>query len=107
VDDDSAFRALFTTALRFAGFDVQLAADGLAALRQIEQLLPDAVVLDLDLPFVNGLVVHEELVARSGTRRVPVIIVTGTDWESSVATLRKPVDPADLIPILRKAVIQA
>jgi FixJ family two-component response regulator len=65
-------------------------------------------VLDLDLPSSMGLVVQEELAARSRTRRVPVIIVTGTGWESPVpafAALRKPVDRADLTPILRKAII--
>jgi DNA-binding response OmpR family regulator len=109
VDDDTAIQELFTTVFRFSGFDVRHAVNGLGALREIERHPPDAVILDLDLPFLNGLEVHEELASRPETQQVPVIIVTGTDWESPVpafATLRKPVDATELIPVLQAAIMK-
>lgn len=106
VDDDVATREMFKTVLRMAGFEVSTAADGVAALRQIDQHVPDVVVLDLDLPGVNGIVVHEELDAREETHGVPVVIVTGTDWQSPIrasATLRKPTSPHELVGAVRSA----
>jgi DNA-binding response OmpR family regulator len=106
VDDDVATREMFRVALRMAGFEVSTAGDGLAALRQIEQKVPDVVVLDLDMPGVNGLAVHEELDARANTHDVPVVIVTGTDWQSpfpASATLQKPTSTHELVGAVRNA----
>jgi two-component system OmpR family response regulator len=106
VDDDLATRELFRMALRMAGFEVETAADGVAALRQIEQRVPDVVVLDLDLPGVNGIAVHGELDAEPRTRHVPIVVVTGTDWRSPYPTsamLSKPTSPHELVDAVRAA----
>ena len=106
VDDDVATREMFRMALRLAGFEVETASDGVAALKQIEQRVPDVVVLDLDMPGLNGLAVHEELDSRERTRHVPIIIVTGTDWQSPYpvsAALSKPLAPHDLVDAVRDA----
>ena len=106
VDDDRATREMFRTALRMGGFEVRLASDGVSALSQVEQQLPDLVVLDLDLPLLNGIAVHEELAARERTRRVPVVIVTGTEWQSpfpAFVTLRKPISTERLIDAVTTA----
>jgi DNA-binding response OmpR family regulator len=106
VDDDVATREMFRMALRIAGFDVETASDGVAALRHIEQHVPDVVVLDLDLPGINGIAVHGELGSRDRTRNVPIVIVTGTDWQlpSPVsAALAKPLTPHELVDAVRDA----
>src|SRR5688572_18096686 len=100
VDDDREIRELFTTILRMAGFEVRSAIDGTGALQQVEDRYPDVVVLDLGLPLMGGIAVHEELQSRAETRDLPVVIVTGTDVDSpypAYATLRKPVDPDRLV----------
>lgn len=99
-------RELFRTALRLAGFDVRTAVDGVSALWQIGQQRLDVVVLDLDLPGVNGIAIHQELKSCEQTCHVPVVIVTGTDWQSPVpayATLLKPISPDDLVNTVRQA----
>ena len=83
VEDDSATRELFDYALRLSGLAVVAARDGLAGLRAIEQQVPDAVVLDLDLPNVSGIDVHQEIVLHAETRDIPIIIVTGTSVEGA------------------------
>src|SRR5258705_6639939 len=65
VEDDNATREMFDYALRMAGFSVTAVRDGFAALRSIEQGCPDIVVLDLDLPHVSGLDVHQELMSHA------------------------------------------
>lgn len=108
VDDDRCTRELFRTALRLAGFDVRTAVDGVSALWQIGQQRLDVVVLDLDLPGVNGIAIHQELESRAQTRHVPVVIVTGTAWRSPVpayATLLKPISPDDLVNTVRQAAL--
>jgi two-component system, OmpR family, response regulator MprA len=77
VDDDRAVREALRRALTLGGFDVQLAEDGEQALEQIVQALPDAVVLDVGLPGMDGLEVCRR-VRRLGNR-VPILMLTARD----------------------------
>ncbi len=79
VDDDSDARMIVTDELVEFGFDVTEAADGPDAQRQIEQRLPDLVVLDLGLPGIGGLDVLKWLRTRSN---LPVIVLTGRGHHS-------------------------
>src|SRR5512138_1335120 len=79
VEDDEACAAMYRRALRFAGFDVDVAADGLTALVTLEQRRPALVVLDLSLPHLDGESVLTEITARPDLHDIPVVIVTGTD----------------------------
>jgi len=109
VDDDPATCEMFRQALRLSGFRVCTAVDGLSALARVEAERPDVIVLDLDLPHINGLDVQEELRARADTCAVPVIIVTGTNWQPRIqpfALLRKPVSTDRLIAAIGHAVVE-
>jgi DNA-binding response OmpR family regulator len=109
VDDDRDVREMFREALRMEGFDVRTAVDGMMALWQIDQQLPDVIVLDLDLPGVSGVDFLKELRARPDTALLPVIVVTGTDWEVPTgvsALLRKPVTPDTLVDLVGRAVMR-
>ena len=55
VDDDKAVRDSLKRALVLEGYDVDLAADGTEAVRSLTQAAPDAIVLDLQLPDIDGL----------------------------------------------------
>jgi len=77
VDDDRAVREALRRALTLAGYEVQPAEDGEQALEQIVQALPDAVVLDVGLPGIDGLEVCRR-VRRLGNR-VPILILTARD----------------------------
>ncbi len=77
VDDDRAVRDALRRALTLAGYDVQLAEDGERALEQIAQSVPDAVVLDIGLPGLDGLEVCGRV--RKLGNRVPILMLTARD----------------------------
>ena len=102
VEDDSALRGLYRQELVNSGYLVTAVADGVDALKRIDEgLVPDVVVLDLALPTVSGLDVYRELKTHASTRNVPVIVVTGTDTRDLDPTrfafvFRKPVQAETL-----------
>jgi two-component system response regulator MprA len=77
VDDDRAVREALRRALTLAGYEVQVAEDGEQALELIVQAVPEAVVLDVGLPGIDGLEVCRR-VRRLGNR-VPILILTARD----------------------------
>ena len=77
VDDEQAVRDSLDRALRLDSYQVELAADGREALEAIERRPPDAIVLDLMMPHVDGLEVCRRL--RAGGDRTPILIVTARD----------------------------
>ena len=110
VEDDADLRRLFRTALSLSGFDVDEAADGLDALRIIENRVPDLVVLDLMLQSLDGMSVQQELAARAITRNIPIVVVTGSSLEVSgvnvSCVLRKPVMPDQLVETVRHCIVR-
>ena len=77
VDDEPAVRSALERALRIEGYDVELAADGREALTRLPAVAPDAVVLDVLMPFVDGLGVCRRL--RQEGNRTPVLMLTARD----------------------------
>jgi len=77
VDDDRAVRNALRRVLRLAGYEVQTAEGGLEALDVIARSVPDAVVLDIGLPDIDGLEVCRRL--RRLQNRVPILILTARD----------------------------
>ena len=75
VDDDSAVRESLRRALKLEGYEVELAADGDAALERIgADSEPDAVILDVMMPGTDGLEVCRTL--RASGNRLPVLMLT-------------------------------
>jgi two-component system, OmpR family, response regulator MprA len=77
VDDDRAVREALERALGLEGYEVELAADGAEALAAVERREPDAVVLDVLMPGVDGLEVCRLL--RKAQHRVPILMLTVRD----------------------------
>jgi len=77
VEDEPNIRELLATSLRFAGFEVHVAADGATALKQASTHHPDLVVLDVMLPDMDGFTVTRKL--RESGRILPIVFVTARD----------------------------
>ena len=77
VDDETSLAELVSMALRFEGWAVRCAADGGTAVREAKQFRPDAVVLDIMLPDLDGLAVLRRI--RLDQPEVPVLFLTAKD----------------------------
>jgi two-component system, OmpR family, response regulator len=77
VDDEATLTELMSMALRYEGWDVRTAGDGSEAVRAAREFRPDAVVLDVMLPDVDGFEVLRRMRADSGD--VPVLFLTARD----------------------------
>lgn len=77
VDDEPALAELVTLALRYEGWQVRSALDGTTAVRVAREFKPDAVVLDVMLPDIDGLNVLHRL--RAEAEMLPVLFLTAKD----------------------------
>ena len=77
VDDDEGVTQTFARMLRLEGFQVRTAASAETGLREAEENHPDAIILDLRMPLVDGLGFLRRLRAHETPRATPVAIVTG------------------------------
>lgn len=84
VEDEDPIRDLVATSLRFSGFDVQESATGLDALRKIGLGELDLVILDVNLPDMDGFTVCRK--ARSDGMMTPVVFLTARDDPGDLRT---------------------
>ena len=77
VDDEESLTDLVSSALRFAGYDVATESNGFDALRRIKSQTPDLVVLDVNMPEIDGFEVCRRI--RRDGFDIPVIFLTARD----------------------------
>jgi len=77
VDDDEGVTQTFARMLRLEGYQVRTAVSAEKGLAEAEESHPDAIILDLRMPLVDGLGFLRRLRARDDQREIPVAIVTG------------------------------
>jgi type II secretory ATPase GspE/PulE/Tfp pilus assembly ATPase PilB-like protein/ActR/RegA family two-component response regulator len=83
VDDEDQLRRVMRDLLERDGYEVTEAADGVQALDQIDRHAPDIVVLDLNLPGLDGYGVLSHLRSRSATADIPVVVLTAKGDEDN------------------------
>jgi two-component system, cell cycle sensor histidine kinase and response regulator CckA len=116
VDDNEACRYAITRILQVHNFRVAEAANGSEALNKVREVLPDLVLLDVNLPDINGYEVCRRIKADPATARIPVLHLTAT-YRSGVEMARgleegaesyliEPVDPDVLVATI-KSVLRA
>lgn len=105
VDDVPANRELLEGLLDALGYEVRQASDGIEALEAVEQEEPDLVLLDIDMPRLDGISVCRQLKAHPTRRLIPVVLVTAyQDRETRLRGLEagaddfltKPIDSAEV-----------
>lgn len=112
VDDDAATRTLLTELFNANGYAVVLAENGEEALKQLLDYAPDLVVLDLQMPVMDGwrFRAAQQLLPNVRVSSVPVVILTGTDHAATSAEtlqaagfIEKPFEPNLLLTAVLKA----
>lgn len=102
VDDYPDALEIWALYLRAVGYRVSTAADGYAAVAKAEQLRPDLIVLDLELPGISGFEAARRLRRNPATHDIPLIAATGYSHQRQLTMAReagfdrivvKPVDP--------------
>lgn len=81
VDDDEMNREILEAFLKLDNYQVRLAKTGTCALAEIEDSIPDLVILDVRLPDIDGYSICQRLRAQEVTASVPVMIVTGYEGD--------------------------
>jgi DNA-binding response OmpR family regulator len=116
VDDEKSILMMLEVNFRAAGFDVVTATSGAGALEMAVTARPDAVVLDLGLPDVDGWEVVKRLRELDGVASTPIVVLSGTDrndalvrgYASTVeAYVTKPVEPDELVQIVRRVLARS
>jgi len=110
-DDERDIRELIGYTLRFAGFDVVLVADGIAAIEQAPLEQPDLILLDVRMPRVTGYDVCRQLKEDPATSAIPIVFLSAKGQEGeiqegldsgAVEYIVKPFTPDDLTEQVRE-----
>ena len=116
VDDYRDALDVWALFLQAEGFEVLTAADGHEALAHATSVVPDMVVMDIQLPGLSGLEVARELRKSPLTRHIPLIAATGLSHATQIdearvagfdAVIVKPCDPEVLIAEMRRLLAQS
>lgn len=106
IEDNEDNRKLVNRILRAAGITVTLAPDGRIGLRQVENELPDLILVDINLPEIDGYTIVRELRKKYDQKQLPILALTAhalkDDQEKCIAAgcngyIPKPID-VDALP---------
>ncbi|HEX8819742.1 MAG TPA: response regulator [Archangium sp.] len=110
VDDDLLVQQLVAGQLGPAGFQVVTASDGLEALKKAREIRPQAIVLDIYLPRLDGWSVLSTLKSEPDLARIPVIIISVEEQRArgfslgACEYLVKPIEPDHLVDVVRRSI---
>ena len=111
IDDSRTIREMLRMALSRAGFDVHLAIDGLEGVEALEQVVPDIVITDINMPRMDGFGVIKAIRSRRAFSTLPILILTTENapdlkdrarQAGATGWIVKPFDDAKLISAIRR-----
>jgi DNA-binding response OmpR family regulator len=83
VEDEEQLRRVMKDLLQREGYRVAEARDGIQALDEVDRFAPDVIILDLNLPGLDGYGVLAQLRSRPATREIPVMVLTAKGDEDN------------------------
>jgi chemosensory pili system protein ChpA (sensor histidine kinase/response regulator) len=81
VDDSLSARRAAAQIMRDAGYEVRTAIDGLDAVAMLETLVPDVILVDMEMPRMNGLELTSHVRGRAALKNIPIIMITSRSTE--------------------------
>ncbi len=103
VDDDTATRDALAELLEKDGYTVRQAADGSIAVKMIEKLVPSVMLLDLEMPIMDGWEVLEWTHRDAALAAITVIVISaGASPPAGVTFVGKPCDAAELLRLVHR-----
>ena len=115
VDDEMLIRQAYTDIFEDMGFEVTTFEDGDSLLDAFPELYPDLIILDVQMPGLDGFSVCKEIRKQPAGKKIPIIIISGScgpnDPEPPLSGanrfIHKPVDTEELISIIKATLSQA
>ena len=114
VDDDRLIHQLYHSHLERAGYEMISAFKGNDAVELAARELPQAIVMDIMMPEMDGLSAMREIKRNDRTKNIPVIVITANPhyhlsqmesrWAGAAVFLTKPFGPASLISAVQRAI---
>lgn len=107
VDDETVTRHMLKMLLEFSGFVIDEARDGLEALEKVKQHIPDAMILDVMMPRLDGIATCKQLRADPDTADLFIVMLSGgNDHERGLEAgaslfMQKPMNADNLIQALK------
>ncbi|MEQ6204673.1 response regulator [Sulfitobacter sp. HNIBRBA2951] len=111
IDDSRTIRTLLRQALEQVGFDVHVAEDGVEGVAKFNEVKPDVVITDINMPNLDGFGVISQLRGTPVHTAVPILVLT-TESSAELKTrardlgatgwIVKPFDDAALVSVLRR-----
>jgi CheY-like chemotaxis protein len=108
IEDDHDVADLFRHVLEMADYDSEIIYDGIEAMKRLEVLHPDVVLLDLQLPGISGVEILKKMRAEERMKNIPVIVITAyASYAKNLPIapdlfLLKPVDIHDLSSLIQR-----
>lgn len=111
IDDSRTIREMLRQALSAAGFEVFLADDGQAGIDVLDQVMPDIVITDINMPRLDGFGVLEQIRQNAAFRTLPVLILTTESAQDlknraretgATGWIVKPFDDGKLVSAIRR-----
>lgn len=110
-EDEPDIRELIVFTLRFGGFDVVVARNGMEVIERTPEVQPDLIMLDVMMPRMTGFEACRKLKSQPETAHIPIVFLTAKGHETeieigmeagAVGYLLKPFSPEALIQYLRE-----
>lgn len=115
VDDENEIRHLLCTMLRIMGYQTFEAVDGQDALEKVKEQLPNAIILDVMMPRMDGITLCKTLRQADNTADLPIIMLSGKAQQEDIDAglnaganryLAKPMSMDDLLEQLQEVMTQ-
>jgi DNA-binding response OmpR family regulator len=115
VDDEDMTRQMIAMFLKMDGHDAIEAEDGVEALKQVAKHQPDAIILDVMMPEMDGITMCKKLRANPATETIPVLMLSGRSQigaeeegleAGANAYMKKPMDPKEMLMLLKEIMRQ-
>jgi two-component system chemotaxis response regulator CheY len=111
IDDSRTMRSMVRRALDAAGFTCEVAEDGVDGVRRFDELRPDVVITDINMPRMDGFGVIESIRKDPANRSVPILVLTtetAAEFKARARTagatgwIVKPFDDQSLVQVIRR-----
>jgi len=84
VEDDAFVSDIYQIKLVHEGFEVIVSRNGLEAIKKLEELVPDLILLDIIMPYVDGIEVLKKIKSNETLKKIPVILLTNLSEKEKI-----------------------